>query len=857
MLSVSEGTYSETNQPAVIIDYPTDGEIFYERNITIHGFASASSPECQLNYWEYTWQWESGSITNSSYFDPVDGVEFWIHIHGLALGANTITVTFGDICEQYGTDSVTVYYEDNDPPEVVITYPPDESEFDDPYISVEGYISDHGGSGVVTLTWTHTWEDGEEGDTEYFDIPYNKIIYEIPIVLEEGENVITVTATDLAGNEPEYPTVIHVYYKPEEGLLFDAVFQPVQTVYPSDPTYGEDIKNGPCWWDCDLDMVAGKNTYLFGHPYNDRNSITITVHNNYKAPKTFSFVFKIYPDNKIIWRSDPVTIPAKTKKTFTYQAPLPDTPFQWEYWGNNPKEKDGEVVLYLDPDPPVKSPADCNCQQVTVRVKVKYTHDLKVLFIPFTFTKGPNFPAELSTPLKITKFDKWRLFTLEPWWNAIYPVRESGLDTEYFFNVKEDITVDGIKVDSLAKVNTLTKAQLDKLQDLMLSKVLALSWVGGGSPPFGIGGWDRIVLLVHPKILSTTGGVNGLAYLISATGPTAGQMKQGVWVNWDTRTKTAAHEVSHTYGLKDCYKPPDTQSDAIGYWVNKKIDIINKKDLMWSTHPVNDSWIKKPNFKSLLKRFNEQRDPEVLGISGFIDKNNNVELNPWYKLDNGNVDLEWNTTGNYLLNGYNDNGDLIAQAGFNISFIRYEDPDSGEQSTDEMLFAFRVEWIDELHRIDIVNATTQEILATRVVSPNPPEITITAPSPGEKIKQKPYEITWEGDDADGDTLTYNLFLSNDSGQTWFPISWSVEGDSFTADFTYLPEGAYQIKLFATDGVNTAEDISSFGIKTKIKNTLTEQLFDHILGNKPINQSILPFLEHYPHLFPLIQQLLLQ
>ncbi|HEC81651.1 MAG TPA: hypothetical protein ENI42_04425, partial [Thermoplasmatales archaeon] len=302
----------------------------------------------------------------------------------------------------------------------------------------------------------------------------------------------------------------------EEGLLIDAVFQPVQVVYQDDPLYGNDLKGGPCVWIANLSMVAGKNTYLFGYPYKDRNTIKIKVHNNYPDKKFFRFVLKIYPDNKKIWNSTLLNVSGISKKTFSFSAPLPPKPFKWERWGDTPKSKEGSIVLSLEPDI-AGPPADCNCTQVTVKVKVLSTHDLKVLFVPFTFGDGPDFPPDLSKPLEFTLFDFWRTFTLEPWWNAIYPVREKGLDTWYNSTIKQNVEftygTTKIKVNNLTTLNGLTKDQLDKLQDAMLAKALAIGWIGK---------WDRVVLLVHPKVLSKTGGTNGLSYRILPTGPTAG-----------------------------------------------------------------------------------------------------------------------------------------------------------------------------------------------------------------------------------------------------------------------------------------------------------------------------------------------
>lgn len=782
-------------QPTVVITQPEDGAVLTDPNLVVLGYAS---DENGMDYWEWTWEWTGGNYSNSSHFETASYVEFQINITGLHSGWNKITVTFRNVYGLDGSDSVNITYNplDNEPPEVTIETPSEGQIFTEPDIHVTGTATDN--VGVTQIGYIQEWENGSTEDswpidsTKYYQ-------FDIEITLHEGLNNITMLASDAAGNEPEHPPIRHVFYKPKEGLLIDAVFQPVQVVYQDD-IYGNDLSGGPCVWNAGLDMVAGKNTYLFGYPSSDRNTIKITVHNNYSVDKTFHFVFS--KDGEDIWKSPQVTVPAKTKMTFSYNAPIPDTPFQWGDWGDSPKSKDGVIILY--PDCGAGPPAECNCSMVTVNVKVKHTHDLNVLFLPFTFTQGPNFPRDLSTPSKVTEFDKWRLLTLEPWWNAIYPLREGGLNTEYFINVKQDITVDGIKVDSLAKLNTLTNGQLDKLQDAILSKALALSWIGGTTPPLGIGGWDRIVLLVHPKIINKNLASNGLAYRILATGPTNGQMKQGVWVNWSTRTKTPAHEISHTYGLDDCYNPGQ-KSDAVGYWVNEKKDIVNKKDLMWITNSIANSWIKKPNFKSLLKRFNEQRDPEVLGISGIIDKNDSIELNPWYKLEDGYVDLEWGRTGEYSIKAYNENGMLLDETGFNINFTNFMDP-GGEIPVNETVFAFRVEWIDGLHRIDIINATSGEILATRMVSPNPPQVSILTPHSEENVQPGLYNITWNAYDTDGDQMTFYVFMRN-SSSGWFPVSLSTQKNYFIADFSQPKEGEYQVEVVATDGVNTGIGIS--------------------------------------------------
>ena len=219
-METHEGRFSGTFQPTVVIDSPEDETTLYTRDVTIHGFAYASSPECKLTYWEWTWEWATGSTGNSSYISPpADMVEFWIDIHGLWLGANVITVTFYDACGFQGSDQITIYYEDIFSPTVVITYPEDGSEFDEPYITVQGHATDveehYGyGIGIVELSWHHTWEGGEEGDRQTFEAPVIEVTFSIPITLRPGENTIEVTAVDLAGNEG-YDSVTVFYSTPD------------------------------------------------------------------------------------------------------------------------------------------------------------------------------------------------------------------------------------------------------------------------------------------------------------------------------------------------------------------------------------------------------------------------------------------------------------------------------------------------------------------------------------------------------------------------------------------------------------------------------------------------------------------
>lgn len=780
----------------VNITAPEDGSIFTHPDISILGYATE---ECGIVYIALIQEWENGTNSSSWSIETPSTFHEFEFPTTLHEGWNKINISAEGACGATGSRGITLYYfPDDEAPSIHIEHPTNGSVMNTSKVNIVGEISDN----IGISSWGIIHISNGKKSTQVFTLPTSQQEISIEIFdfeLAPGKNIIKIFAEDGAGNNETI--IIELTVVVEEGLLIESVFQPVQVVYQSDPLYGNDMEGGPCSWNAKLGMVAGKNTYLFGYPYDERNQIKIKVHNNYSTPKTFSFIFKIYPDNKEIWRSEPVTIPAKTKQTFTYQAPLPDSPFQWERKGRIGSSWDGSVILSLDTDP-TKPPADYHCEKVIVNTKVYYTHDLKVLFVPFTFRNGPDFPDELKIPRRGgTAFDRWRWNTLEPWWLAIYPLREGGLKTyrNWLGNLRKSVEVDGVTVKNMAEYQALTANQRYKVR-LQLYKIsVAAAWMGL---------YDRIVFLVHPDIM---GGANGMAIKSDNNG----DAKQGVIVNWSQRSKTAAHEVGHTYGLDESYTA-GTPYKAVGYWVNKKRDITNSennKDLMWRTYPIWEaterSWIKKPNFKILLRRFNQHRDPMVLGIVGLMNKKGNAVLYPWYKLDKGDIDLEWGRSGEYLIRVYDDNDTLLAQTGFNISFV-FNIDDLGEVTVNESLFAFRVEWINGTSKVEIMNASSEEIIATRKVSQHSPEIHFVSPSFNESIEKGLYEVRWNTYDKDGGNLTFNLFISNDT-KNWFPLDMDLQNNSFFTNFSFLSSGTYWIKVIATDGINTGSNISRFSL----------------------------------------------
>lgn len=184
-------------QPIVVITQPEDGAVVTDSHLVVLGYAT---DEAGMNYWEWTWKWEGGSYSNSSYFETAQYVEFRIDIYGLHEGWNEIIVCFKNIYGTIGCDSVNVTYmpPDTEPPDITIDYPENGTTFTEPNITVTGIATDN--VGIVSFGYTHEWEGGGTGSSWPLEEPVTYYPFEINITLHDGWNRIRVEAWDNASN---------------------------------------------------------------------------------------------------------------------------------------------------------------------------------------------------------------------------------------------------------------------------------------------------------------------------------------------------------------------------------------------------------------------------------------------------------------------------------------------------------------------------------------------------------------------------------------------------------------------------------------------------------------------------------
>lgn len=99
--------------PYVEITSPPDGTELPTNYIEVLGYAMDSD---SMYFMEWTYQHGSYIYSKNNTFDPATYINFRIRVFDISPGTHIMTVTFYDIYNNTGSDSVTVYYGANNPP---------------------------------------------------------------------------------------------------------------------------------------------------------------------------------------------------------------------------------------------------------------------------------------------------------------------------------------------------------------------------------------------------------------------------------------------------------------------------------------------------------------------------------------------------------------------------------------------------------------------------------------------------------------------------------------------------------------------------------------------------------------------
>ena len=597
-------------------------------------------------------------------------------------------------------------------------------------------------------------------------------------------------------------------------IFIEGVFQPVQVVWQDDPLYPpNDMINQGAEWLANFSMVNGKNTFLFG-TLNDldgnRSTIDLWFSDLDLPPGIdyFVIVISVVPAGKpgtVIYVSSLFTIPRGGYTIVSLPAPIPIPPFIFQAGPGQYKIKLETVIT-----PSVN--------QIIVNVKVVDTKPLKLIYFPYYFegdrtAQGVVLPN--GKPLTdMVRESKAFVLGTYPLWQVITrtnPLSGPEPNPPPFPNDNE---AEKYLVGTMKKFQDFA-AIVQGDTGITTQAVVVVPDYNSATSRLWSNKW------YHD--MESPGGA-----FIPSRMPNVVFVELGYWT-------TVAHEITHNILDVD-----HSDNRANGYWVDAQVDRNNRLDLMHALgYPDNTKfyqnktlrWIKKrakdnnattvrdtrSSFEDLMNFFRIGKDPEALVVRGQIFKNGTVALDDWYRFSESLPNLELGTAGNYSVVMLDSMGYELGRVGFNATYVLefgdLEPPKLVE--TDVCPFSFIIPWISGTTVIQIRNAT-ENVLATRNVSVYSPSVSVTYPNGGEVLTPGLHTITWTADDWDGDPLSYAILYSDNNGTDWFPLDMDLVDTSYAVNVTnFLGGKNYLIKVIATDGVNTGEDVSdeTFEVKT--------------------------------------------
>jgi len=410
------------------------------------------------------------------------------------------------------------------------------------------------------------------------------------------------------------------------------------------------------------------------------------------------------------------------------------------------------------------------------------TKPLKILFVPVYFTGEDGYPAY---PWYYTGFNQTSYVEHAAescrYLKAIYPVVES----EVFCHCKcPNCCHNG-------GPRPETEAEADATFTSLLQ---SLSILAGND-------YDRVVGLVRNGWFDGIPGWNSTIGFAGQGWGKASVVTIGYW-------KTTAEVIGHTYNLTH------SNDNGTGFYVIGRRSV--EAQTFMSTDeipnpPAQDSyrkplpsfWIRTEEYQKLLTALKETADPEILLVSGTFWRNGTVELGDWYHYPSGTPDYEVGGVGNYYVTQKDSLGNTLSVLGFNVTF----DGAIYGHSFDKLPLAFTVPYASGAKTIQILNATGQ-VVASKTVSDNSPAVHVISPNGGEILTSDHVQLSWEATDLDGDPLVYNLLISGDGGLIWEPLETGLKQTTFNLTLTGFSGGnQYIVKVIASDGVNTGEDVS--------------------------------------------------
>ena len=433
---------------------------------------------------------------------------------------------------------------------------------------------------------------------------------------------------------------------------------------------------------------------------------------------------------------------------------------------------------------------------VTINRPVKSARPFGVIYVPIDISNDPNAPPSCA---EMKAFASGSSDFVE----GTFPV--SSLDfidqTMCTAHVPADATI------------PLSATDVDKIF-LELDK---MAWWNKFGKVVGVvyDGWFAATMSPHPTAagLALAGiGWDGVFSEVCFTNGSVTAQEIAHTFTW-ARTYSGNQGLNCSQPGVDCYHIVNLSSP--GYWANKrlKMDEIDFMHPFAGSETVVENWISRETYEFLFDHLEipaaKGPDPilsetDVIGLSGIVNRHGGSILAPWYRLV-AVPDIPLNNPGDYQVQYLDSGGGILATTAFDVNF---EDHSHDELGLVEVS-AYSVLVPDVTGTVRILIMHDGQPIVDRLVSENAPTSVVLGPNGGGGFDVgETMEITWDSMDQDGGELFHTVLLSIDGGENWLPVTVDRPGSAF--DYVIPPdlqtdEGL--IRVIATDGINTGEDIS--------------------------------------------------
>ncbi|HET7088065.1 MAG TPA: hypothetical protein VFL17_05400 [Anaerolineae bacterium] len=196
-------------------------------------------------------------------------------------------------------------------------------------------------------------------------------------------------------------------------------------------------------------------------------------------------------------------------------------------------------------------------------------------------------------------------------------------------------------------------------------------------------------------------------------------------------------------------------------------------------------------------------NPDVVGtVSGTLGSLHRVSAGLAYPLPAGDYAVELRSGATALISqtfSVSFESEYSAHSGPNS-----DPPTTGITPTTQADITFVMPWADGA--TSVVLLYNNQVLDSRAVSANAPNVTITSPTQVVTWTTGTQTVAWTASDLDGDPLTYSVLYSHDAGASWELLAEGLTNPSFSVDADSLAGGSdARIRVVATDGVNIGYD----------------------------------------------------